>query len=338
VTSAHPTAENVEWTTSTAEVGFGPWTDDDEFLHGTGPEGDSLTETWFWGFNIPRHAINCYLYCWVHPNLDVVSAGVIIYRRITPHHLCSELVDFPAYLKASAVVGDGSRIAVPNGLTITVLEPMRHILLEYRDTLRDTLFNVHLRALSEPIMRSNGLHFEQIMHAEGELVLRGERFPVDGHVVRDRSWGELRPEAHNPGPPYNWVTAVAEDGTFAFNLGSIDDPVAQAAENFRDGWLWRDGVAARLQPRPKTVAREGVLGRPARYEADVLDLRGRSLAAHGEVVASVPWSGWHNMMAHLGLVRWSTADATAWGETQDCQWNDQMRTRIHEWLNSTTTK
>src|SRR6516165_8758128 len=118
------------------------------------------------------------------------------------------------------------------------------------------------------------------MHAEGELVLRGERVPVDGHVVRDRSWGELRPEAHNPGPAYNWVTTVVEDGTFAFNLGSIDDPVAQATENFRDGWLWRDRVTARLQPWAKVVAREGVLGRPAHYKADVLDRPRQSLTAH----------------------------------------------------------
>ena len=44
--------------------------------------GDSLTETWYWGFNVPEARINCYAYCWVHPNLGVVSAGLFIYRGI----------------------------------------------------------------------------------------------------------------------------------------------------------------------------------------------------------------------------------------------------------------
>ena len=329
MTESTPATYHVDWTKSSSDLEFGAWTDDDEYFHGTGPDGDSLTETWYWGFSVPQHVINCYLYCWVHPNLDVVSAGVIVYRGLTPHHLSSELFDFPAFMKASDVVGDGSTIVVPNGLRVTVVEPTRHIRLEYRDTLRDTAFNVNLRAVSEPIMRSNGLHFEQIMHADGDLRLRGEQFSVDAHVVRDRSWGELRPEVHNPGAPYNWVTAVSEDGAWGFNLGSIDEPGRDAAEIIRDGWIWRDGIATRLKPRPKLIVREGVMGRPERYQTELTDLDGRSLSVRGDVVASVPWGGWHNMVAHLGLVRWSAADAIAWGDTMDCQWNEHLRTRFH---------
>ena len=143
----------VDWTTASQCAGFGDIADADEFFHGFGPAGDSLTETWFWGFAVPEQAINCYLYSWVHPNLDVVSMGLTIYRGITPHHLAAELFDFPTYLRASDVVGDGSNIVVPNGLTVTVVEPLRHIRISYADEPRDTAIEVELRAdLDHPLL------------------------------------------------------------------------------------------------------------------------------------------------------------------------------------------
>ncbi|MUL64014.1 hypothetical protein BOO86_06015 [Mycobacterium sp. CBMA 234] len=315
----------VEWTSSAAVSGFGSFTDTDEYVHGTGPQGDSLTETWFWGFSVPEQSINCYLYCWVHPNLDVVSVGLLIYQGITAHHLAAELFDFPAFLKASTVVGDGHRIEVPNGLTVTVLDPLRHVHIGYHDLTRDTVLDVHLNAVSEPIMRANGLHFEQVMHATGRLRLRGEEHTVDSHAVRDRSWSELRPEDHNPHGPYNWVTAVSGDGSLGFNVGSLDVEGMTPGQAFRDGWLWRDGMATRLNPPERTIVRDPATGRPVSYRMVFTDGAGHVIHADGEVVASVPWSGWHNMVAHLGLVRWTVDGVTLWGDSMDCQWNDQVR-------------
>lgn len=316
---------DVEWTTADHGGGFGVAVAGDELFHGTGPDGDSLTETWFWGFAVPEAAINCYLYCWVHPNLDVVSTGLIVYEGITPHHLAAELFDFPAFLRASAVVGDGQVITVPNGLTVTVVDPLRHVHIAFEDPGRDTVIDVDLRAVAEPFLRANGLHFEQVMHATGSLRLRGRDHEVDYFAVRDRSWGELRPEAHNPHGPYNWVTAAGEDGSWAFNLGTLDIEGLAPAQAFRDGWLWKDSTVTRLEPRPRVIERTAD-GRPTAYEVEIVDAGGRRIRASGRVVASVPWSGWHNIVAHLGLVEWTTDDgARGWGETMDCQWNDQVR-------------
>ena len=69
-----------DWNSNLSRA-FGEAQPQDEFYHGWGPEGDSLTETWYWGFNIPEQAINCFIYCWCHPNLEVVTAGLIIYQR-----------------------------------------------------------------------------------------------------------------------------------------------------------------------------------------------------------------------------------------------------------------
>lgn len=312
---------DIEWITASAGTGFGEFTDADEFLHGTGPEGDTLTETWFWGFNVPEHAINCYAYCWVHPNLEVASAGLLIYRGITPQHMACELFDYRTYLSAG-VVGDGSDIQVPGGLRVQVIDPLRTLRMTYADPGRDTELDITMTAIGDPIMRANSLHFEQLMRTRGDLVLRGEALSVDSVTVRDRSWGELRPEGHVPVPPYNWITAVFDEGALAVNVGSFDDPDAPGA--IKDGWVRRDGELRRLVRATKRIVRDPETLRPVRYEIDALDTEGASLSFTGEVIASVPHIGWHNMICHLALVRWDFDGAVGHGESQDCQWNDYV--------------
>lgn len=321
------------WTTTDDALGFGRYTDADEYLHGTGPEGDSLTETWFWGFNVPESAINCYVYCWVHPNLDVVSAGLMIYQGVKRQHLAAELFDLPAFLNRS-VVGDGADIRLPNGLRMRVVDPLRRIHMTFRDAARRTEVDVHMRAVGPPIVRANSKHFEQVMHTTGKLLLRGEEHTVDSYSVRDRSWGELRPESHNPAPPYNWITGVTTDGGTAFTIGSLDDPALQPhwaadfdvaeTEAFKDGWIWHGEDVRRLEYASKRVVREPESLRPVSVDVTARDTHGGEHMITGEIVASVPWAGWHNAIVHLGLVRWNVDGRLAWGESMDVQWNDYV--------------
>lgn len=328
------TEQHTDWTTAEGLSGFGVHTPADEFLHGTGPDGDALTETWFWSFHVPEASINAYCYCWVHPNLGVTMAGLFIYQGIKRHHLASELFDMPMYLSTATVVGDGSDIRVPNGLRVRVIEPLQELHLTFADPARETEFDVRMRAVAPPVMRANGKHFEQVMHTCGELVLRGERHVVDGHNIRDRSWGELRPEDHVPSPPYNWVTGTFDDGDWAFNVGSLDDPeqdphwaehYAIAPEQaFRDGWVRRDGRNVRLVRASKRVEREPVSLQPTAIVIDMEDAEGESFRVTGTIIASVPWGGWHNMTCHLGLVRWERDGHVGHGESMDVQWNDYV--------------
>lgn len=310
------TTDSTTWVTAEAPSTFGVVTDQDEYLHGDGPDGDSLTETWYWGFNVPEARINCYAYCWVHPNLGVVSAGLFIYQGIKAQHLAAELFDMPAFLSAG-IVGDGADIKVPNGLRLQVIDPLRHIHMTYSDPVRDTRVDVHLTAVDEPVVRANSRHFEQVMRSRGTLVLRGERHDVDSFHVRDRSWGELRPEGHNPGPPYNWVTGVLDDGAEAFNVGSID-------ETFKDGWIRRDGRTIRLVHASKRVEREPGTLRPTRIALEMHDAEDGVHYVTGLIVAGLPWGGWHNTICHLGLVRWELDGRVGWGDSMDVQWNDYV--------------
>lgn len=323
-------AEDTDWN-SNLGGGFGTHTPSDEFFHGTGEPGDTLTETWYWNFHVPEAAINCFAYCWVHPNLKVVTAGLMIFSGHKKQHLECELLEFRDYMSL-AVIGDGSDIQLPNGFRAQVLAPTEHVRLTFDDPVRATSFDVELKATGKPVMRANGKHFEQVMHATGTLVLRGERHTVNCYPVRDRSWGEQRPEAHAPVPPYTWVTGAF--GTdFAFCVGSHDDPARNPdwigkfdapGGIFKDGWVVVHGEQRRIVRASKITHREFPLCRPLSHEYEFEDSAGEVYRLNGKVTAQSNWSGWSNMNCHVGLVEWDWNGRTGWGETQEVQWNDYV--------------
>lgn len=323
-------ADQTDWN-SNIGGGFGTHSDGDEYFHGSGDAGDSLTETWFWNFHVPEAAINCYAYCWVHPNLKIVTAGVMIYKGFKSQHLESELFDIYDYV-SSAVVGDGSDIRLPNGMRVQVVVPLEHIRLTFDDPARQTAFDIDLKAVGTPIMRANNKHFEQVMHATGRLTLRGEEHVVDSYPVRDRSWGEQRPEMHVPSPPYTWVTGTF--GTdFAFNVGSLDDPGLEpewlgrmpAPERvFKDGWVVVNGEKRRVVRASKITQREMPQCRPLQHRYEFEDSAGVVYRVTGRLIAQSNWSGWSNINCHLGLVEWDWDGRKGWGESQEVQWNDYV--------------
>lgn len=309
--------------------GFGQNQREDEFYHGTGPAGDTLTETWFWNFHVPEAAINCFAYCWVHPNLKMVSGGLMLYQGLKPSHLACEVFDYRDYLSMD-VVGNGSRIAFPNGFSVTAIDPLEKVRMEFGDPSRDTAFDLDCNAVGVPIMRANNKHFEQVMHVAGRLRLRGREYQVDCHAVRDRSWGELRPESNAPVPPYTWVTG-AFGPNFAFNVGSHDDPdrdpdwagVMDVPQRiFNDGWVLVEGEQRRIVNSSKITRRTGERHAPVRHEYRFEDDKGITYEIAGTLIAQMEWGGWSNATCHLGLVQWDWDGRTGYGESQEVSWNE----------------
>lgn len=316
--------------------GFGMHKPTDENYHGTGPAGDTLTETWFWNFHVPEAKINCFAYCWVHPNLKMSSGGLIIYQGHKPSHLACELFDYRDYLSLQ-VVGDGSNIAFPNGLTVTALEPLTKLSMVFEDAARDTAFDLIANAVDVPIMRANNQHFEQLMHVTGTLRLRGKDHRVDCYAVRDRSWGELRPESNAPVPPYTWVTG-AFGPDFAFNVGSHDDPsrdpewsglIDAPQRIFNDGWVLLNGEQRRITQASKITRRQGDRHAPVTHSYRFTDDHGEHYEIEGTLIAQTEWGGWSNMTCHLGLVEWKWNSRTGYGESQECSWNEYSY-RMHQ--------
>lgn len=309
--------------------GFGRHVQEDEFFHGTGDPVDSLTETWYWNFHVPEAAINCFVYCWVHPTLKVVSSGLFIFKGMKRHHLQCELFEYFDYM-SSSVIGDGSDIKLPNGLRVQVIDPLQKVHLAFEDKVRDTKVDVVLDAVDVPIMRANNKHFEQVMHATGSLRLRGEDYDVDCYPVRDRSWAEPRPESHNPAPPYTWVTG-SFGPEFAFNVGSHDDPdrnpdwigiLDVPKRIFNDGWVVKNGEQRRVVSSSKITERTRDAQAPIVHHYRFEDDKGDRYEMTGRLIAQTLWGGWSNSLCHIGLVEWDWDGRKGYGESQEVQWND----------------
>ncbi len=294
---------------------------------------DSVSQTWYWGFNIPEAKINAFAYCWTHPNLDVVTGGLMIYQGHKAQTQACELFDIFSFNKMTPIVGDGSLICFPNGMRVEVVDPLQHIRLTYEDATRQTKVDVDIRGTAAPLMRANNQHFEQVMKVTGDLLLRGAAYEVDCYNVRDRSWGEPRPENSAPLPPYTWVTGAFGEA-MAFNLGAHDDPGSNPewlgvydldpASVFKDGWVQIDGEQRRLKWARKATKREFTLCRPLRHEIEMEDTTGRLYRLSGEIIAQSCWAGWANANVWLGLVEWNWEGKTGHGETQEVQWNDYV--------------
>ena len=220
---------------------------------------------------------------------------------------------------------------------MTALEPLTRLNMVFADPSRDSAFDLMAQAVDVPIMRANNRHFEQLMHVTGKLRLRGEDYEVDCHAVRDRSWGELRPETNAPLPPYTWVTG-AFGPDFAFNVGSHDDPsrdpdwagVLDAPQRiFNDGWVLVNGEQRRIVNSSKITRRSGDRHAPVTHSYRFEDDSGEHYEIEGTLIAQTEWGGWSNMTCHLGLVEWRWNGRTGYGESQECSWNEYSY-RMHQ--------
>lgn len=320
---------------STGNPGFGQFSDADDMLHPLQTQpGDTLTETQYFGFNIPEENIYGFGYLWLHPNLNVVSGGLFACEGIKRTHMQAELFDMHAYVDRKAVLkNDLHAYRMPNSYGVDVIKPGQHMRIQYEDSQRKNRLNVEARAIMPVAMRANNKHFEQAMKMDGELVLRGKTYRIDGYNVRDRSWGELRPEDSQGLPPMTWTTGVFGDD-FAFNCSAFDNAtlnpdwrdklVFPAERAFNDGWIFRDGELLRIISAEKLTRRDPISGRPVSHQIKMTDALGRVYQISGTVTASLPWAGWPNMITHLGLTRWECNGRIGWGDTQEVQWNDYV--------------
>lgn len=311
---------------------FGRYGDHDELLHPQAAiPGDSLTETWAYMWYIPEERISSMIHIWVHPNLNVVTAGIGVWRGHKNSMISAELMDVPAFMSASGL-GDGRDLKFPHGLHVEILEPFRRIRIRYEDAQRGNALDLMVTDFSPPVMRGSETHFDQATRNKGTLVLRGRRYAVDGYGMRDRSWGQLRTEALVPAPPFTWMTGTFPEQGIAWNVAAFDDPARDPIwsglfkvareEMIHDAWLWRDGELSRPKNVSTVTRHDPMTLRPLTHEIDFVDQKGRDYHIEGSVLASVPWTGWPNMSCYVCLTEWRLDGMTGYGDTQECQWTD----------------
>lgn len=290
-----------------------------------------LTETQYFGFSIPDKNIHAFLYLWLHPNLEVVSGGPIVWQGSKSIQHAAELFDYRSYLPAAQLGGNLAGYRLENSYAVEMTQPGRAFRLRYEDEARGNGYDLTYTAVSDVMMWPSSRHYEQVMKVEGELLLRGERHVVDGYNVRDRSWGEARLEDPNPAPPACWMTATFGPD-FAFNITATDHPdlnplwknvfSVDPDKVSKFGWMIVDGEPVVVERTVKHTTYDMRTLMPERIDMEVFDTRGRQFVITGTVQASLPFNTWPNLRVPICLTRWECNGRTGYGDTQEAQWTD----------------
>lgn len=307
---------------------------EDDLLHpavNAGVSGDTLTETQYFGFNVPEENIHGLTYMWHHPNLNVVTGGLMVWRGIKPVSMAAELFDFRAYMNDGVLANDLHDYRLDNGFGVKILEPNKRFHLTYDDAARGNGIDLISEGVTPIALFGDGKHFEQGMRVRGTLRLRGREYAVDCHNVRDRSWGKLRPEAIMPMPPVAWMTGCFGDD-FIFNCNMMDhvgsNPQLSAPfeiptdKALNGGWVWKDGKQLLVTSARKQVRRDDGNFRPQTIVLDMTLEDGSQITANGRTIASCPYATWPNMLAHISLIRWEVDGRIGHGDEQCVIWND----------------
>ena len=331
--------ENTSFILAEPQMGFGPYGPEDELLHpqmNAKVDHDGATETQYFGFNVPEENIHGYGYFWHHPKLGTVTGGVQAWRGSKAHHLASEIYDIRAYQKDSYITDNIDHHKMPCSYQVDVIKPFEELRIQYRDDARDNAIDITYTALAPPAMLPDRKHFEQIMKTRGSITLRGKTYAVDGYNVRDRSWGEVRPQEPVAFPPSVWLTGVFGDD-LAFNFMGTDHPSTEPdwqsvyqipdEASLKGGWVYHQGKYSRVVSAVKSTQRDPQSLVPLSHELELTDEKGQVFQLNGTVTSSAPTGFWANGKIEIALTRWTCNgpginQRTGWGDSQEVQWTD----------------
>ena len=282
----------------------------DDGFHAPGDDPWFFESSW-WSFYVPEHDLGAWIYHWVRPNQLTQGGGCWIYDGTTPFHLevpyyaCYENMPFDPAL-------DLHDITFASGVSMQAVEPLQRYRLRFAD--RDIIaFDLEFDATMPPWAAADG-HFDQMMHATGELVLQGEALAVDSIAMRDRSWSR-RPERWKDGH-IGYCSAGTTD--LAFLANSAAGMRGETHDRVRAGFLLRDGHRAALVDGERVLERDADHGYLQRITVEADDADGRRLHAHGQARSrmAMPIPGVHGV-CWTTLVHWTIDGVEAWGDDQD---------------------
>jgi hypothetical protein len=300
------------------------------------------TETFWSAFTIPDRKINGWFYNQVLANQGdngTCNGGCFLWgpEDVDPYSKIAQGVAMPP---GPRTLND---IELPNGNRIKTLEHLSRYSVQYSDKGKfeaDLIFE----GIMEPNPHPDGVapfwkgrHFDQAMHVTGDVVLNGERIPIDCFQVRDRSWSPRPPRiAHEANATLDRERAKTETAAQAaprdgkpkrprFVIGYIY-AVASPRDAFlvytnweegntRDplttGYLIRDGVWAHLVNGERRCVVDPRRNWINHIECEAVDTLGRKLNATGRMVSHQGAKGPGN-----ALFYWNWDGAEGWGENQ----------------------
>ena len=304
--------------------------------------------THYFGLSVPQAALGAFLYVRYQPAFPLAQGGVCIFRgldNLAP--LDMEFLDYEITMPWPRIAGN--TITTANGLAIEFVEPGRKVRLRYQSADGATPFDLLQTAVtplfarghvmpgeaerSDPARAPGGS--EQFMHCTGELVVRGERFAVDCHAARDRSWRQIRTEDQGAVkvPPVGWSPMYfGED--LSFNQISFEpldtDPawkglyqVPADRPSHHYAWVRTDGEPrAIIRVRRRVLARHPALHAATRQEIEAEDETGRLYRFSGEAIAMAAIPAWPNVSFRDSVYRWQNEDGRVAHSTYQEIWFD----------------
>jgi hypothetical protein len=326
-----------------------PFVPEDDTYHTVSDDPMEFETTW-WSLNIPERRIGAWLHAGFHSNRQEVTWRVFVWdpSGADPGRLAYYKSVPNAPMPRDADLRD---ITFPQrGFSVKMLKPLMDYQIAYRDEAAD--FAVEFEHISvhpphrftpgeAPAMHNP--HLDQLGHLTGEMVLHGERIPIDCYSVRDRTWGprggqhtqSQKPEyvrgdyrVSNPGGPrwreierergrgriqYIFGHTGAETGFLSFVRPQDGDAAGWSPMNM--GWLLKDGVFQRLDKTKSHMRnfRDPNTGWSAHMEVVMTDVTGRTMEAEGFSVSHMC----EQAAGSNALMRWEYEGQIGWGEDQD---------------------
>jgi hypothetical protein len=292
---------------------------------GYDPAGPKFfNESGLFMFGVPERDLSAWVYVQHRPDMGFTWCGMAIWD--TSGHLTTDCLHYSfMYYKTPP----GSQVwdfEIPNaGLKIAAPEPLQRYELRYdKDGVQASLeFNAIIPPVGQEVPGNwtdwCPRHYDHIGRMTGELVVQGERIPVDSFCCRDRSWGPHSKDKLARGS-YMWGIASEEQAFIGYVLSDLapeEDPYDDGTvEDVKGGWHMKDGKVGAIVRGERRTAR-GDDTRPLKEFVEAVDEHGRNFVLEGTAKNHLLFTGFPEYPWWWTSIDWTMDGTPAIGETQD---------------------
>jgi len=290
--------------------------------------------THYYSFSADEGNIGAYLYLRWQPASRTSQGGVSIFEGSDAvetldmaHH------DYRNTLGWPEVTEDGRKFTMAQNYAIENAEDLKSARLTYNSADGGTSFDLVTTGVTPLYARGHVVPTElgleghalqpggsdQLVDVVGDLVLNGKHHDVDCHAFRDRSWGQLRPEAPMATPPAACIPQYYGPD-LAFNAVTIEHPDTDPS--------WR-GIYEWPEDRSPVLYGWGMVDGefvdivdvvrdcsdfhpdhtcPQHQEVDITFSNGKTIHVVGDMVSMTTVFTWANAIVRCGVYRWQAPD------------------------------
>ncbi len=295
-------------------------------FHPPSSPDDTWCETNWFGFSIPEERMRGAAYALFRTNLGVCRSMMSVYSQPRRHVLAMDYLRDDCHMRIPDE--DLDDIHLPNGLHIKMTKPMEEWIVQFDDgrghrwdLLQTALmpavsitelavpdsgagYAIFQRHDSETGMTTG--HIDQTMHVLGEVVVNGRTLQVDFPSNRDHSWSPRREYGHN-------IMGNFDEAHFGLDVSFLLQTRNDELEcgTLTHGYLREGREVIALKAGVGRYRFDNWVIKALEYEVE--DAKGRTHRLLGEPV-SYSESNQVNAFGITGLVRWTLAGETGWGD------------------------